>query len=336
MDRRNFLKTAVGSSLALGTGSVQARPNHEPPPEAIGMLYDSTLCIGCQACVYKCQEVNQLDTNPQADTFSVNSKLSIYTHNIIQVWEDGTGSEKDQLDNGYAYTKRQCMHCIDPDCVSACPVSAMTKDPITGIVSYDKKYCVACRYCMVACPYNVPQYEYDDIYGQIQKCQFCNQKGVERIDKGLLPGCVEVCPTGAVIYGKRDQLLAEAKKRIASKPGQEYDYPRATLESEDYQTKTAAVYQDYIFGEFDGGGTQSLVISGVPYQKLGLPTLDTRAVGARAETMQHGIYTGMLLPIALFGGFILRTRSNIKKQDQQAKEQHQQIDTTNTTNKEED
>lgn len=103
------------------------------------------------------------------------------------------------------------MHCVDPNCVSVCPVSALKKDPKTGIVHYDKDVCTGCRYCMVACPYNVPKYDYNNPFGALHKCELCNQKGVERLDKGGLPGCVEVCPAGAVIFGTREELMAEAK-----------------------------------------------------------------------------------------------------------------------------
>lgn len=141
------------------------------------------------------------ERNPQGEqTWSNNDKLSPYTNNIIQVWTSGTGVNKDQEENGYAYIKKQCMHCVDPNCVSVCPVSALKKDPKTGIVHYDKDVCTGCRYCMVACPYNVPKYDYNNPFGALHKCELCNQKGVERLDKGGLPGCVEVCPAGAVIW----------------------------------------------------------------------------------------------------------------------------------------
>lgn len=324
MDRRNFLKLAAGSSMLAGVGSAQARPNHDPLPDAVGMLYDSTLCVGCQACVFKCQEVNELEVNPASELHSKNEKLSEYTHNIIQIWSDGTGENKDQLDDGYAYIKRQCMHCVDPNCVSACPVSAMKKDPVTGIVTNDPDTCTGCRYCMVACPYNVPKYEYNNPLGQIQKCQLCNQKGVERLDNGQLPGCVEVCPTGAVIFGRRDELLKEARRRIAAKPGEEYRYPRLSLDSDEHHVKPLPHYESHIYGEKEAGGTQVLVLAGVPHEKLGLPALKERADGARAETVQHGLYRGMALPLVMFGGLMLRTRLNMLKHDEEEANKHEQ------------
>ncbi|MDN6450345.1 MAG: 4Fe-4S dicluster domain-containing protein, partial [Enterobacterales bacterium] len=142
MNRRNFIKFASAGALAAGTvtsNTAQAAVENKPPiPGAVGMLYDSTLCVGCQACVAECQKLNKNQINPNGpQTWSNNDKLTPYTNNIIQVWQDGSGVNKDQVENGYAYIKKQCMHCVDPNCVSVCPVQALKKDPKTGIVHYD-------------------------------------------------------------------------------------------------------------------------------------------------------------------------------------------------------
>ena len=317
MNRRNFLKFASVGALAAGTaasGSAQAAAENKPPiPTAVGMLYDSTLCVGCQACVAECQRLNKNALNPKGDPiWSNNDKLTPYTNNIIQVWRDGTGVNKDQLENGSAYIKKQCMHCVDPNCVSVCPVSALKKHPVTGIVMYDPDVCTGCRYCMVACPFDVPKYDYDNPFGAIHKCELCNQKGLERIDQGKLPGCVEVCPAGAVIYGTRDELLAEAKKRLAARPGSEYAYPRQTLHSNDSYLHPVARYQPCVYGEKEGGGTQVLVLAGVPYEKLGMPQLDELSTGARSEHIQHTLYKGMILPLVVLAGLSVMTYRNTK------------------------
>lgn len=131
MNRRNFIKAASCGALltgALPSVSHAAAENRPPIPGSLGMLYDSTLCVGCQACVTKCQDINFPERNPQGEqTWSNNDKLSPYTNNIIQVWTSGTGVNKDQEENGYAYIKKQCMHCVDPNCVSVCPVSALKR-----------------------------------------------------------------------------------------------------------------------------------------------------------------------------------------------------------------
>ena len=202
--------TASERSPAVPGSAMAAAKNKPPIPGSLGMLYDSTLCVGCQACVAECQRLNGNPANPEgAQTWSTNDKLTPYTNNIIQVWKSGTGEHKDQLVDGYAYIKKQCMHCVDPNCVSVCPVQALRKDPKTGIVHYNPDVCTGCRYCMVGCPFDVPKYDYDNPLGAIHKCELCNQKGLERIDQGKLPGCVEVCPTGAVIFGTREELMAE-------------------------------------------------------------------------------------------------------------------------------
>lgn len=319
MERRSFLKFALGSSVACASGLVYAegkdagKPVPEENPDAVGMLYDSTLCIGCQACVYKCREVNGMEMADATDTSSRSEKLDANALNVIQIWKVGEATHKDQTEDGFAFIKRQCMHCVDPNCVTVCPVSAMKKDPVTGIVTNDPDICTGCRYCMVACPFNVPKYEYNNPFGQILKCQLCNQKGVERLDKGELPGCVEVCPTGAVIYGKRSELLVEAKRRLAAKAGDKYGYARQRLDSDDLNFATVPHYQDHLYGEFEGGGTQVLVLSGVPYENLNLPKLDKDATGSRAAHLQHHLYSGMILPAVVLGGLLLRSRKNLAK-----------------------
>jgi Fe-S-cluster-containing dehydrogenase component len=313
MDRRDFLKlSASGAVIATSSCPSMARDSHPPMPDAVGMLYDATLCIGCQACVVKCKDVNNMETNPNGDPqWEQNSHLSPYALNVIRRYSEGDGSGKDIEFNGFSYIKRQCMHCVDPNCVSACPVQAMRKDPKTGIVTHNPDVCTGCRYCMIACPYNIPKYEYHDPFGQIQKCQLCNQQGVERIDQGLLPGCVEVCPTGAILYGTRDKLLAEAKKRLEQKAGEEYDYPRERIDAGLTHRKAIPGYHPHVYGEFEGGGTQVLVLSGIPHEKLDLPDMPVKSYGARSETVQHTLYQGMMLPFAAFIGLMYATRKSM-------------------------
>lgn len=329
MNRRNFLKLAsAGALLAGGTSSAQAAAENRPPiPGSLGMLYDSTLCIGCQACVSECQRVNHTDA-PHGDTYayagteptwSNNDKLSPYTNNIIQVWRSGKGEHKDRLADGYAYIKKQCMHCVDPNCVSVCPVQAMRKDPKTGIVHYNPDVCTGCRYCMVGCPFNVPKYDYDNPFGKIHKCELCNQKGVERLDKGELPGCVAVCPTGAVIFGTREELLDEAKRRLNGKAGENTRYPRQTIAHDSYEHPIAH-YQPHIYGEKEGGGTQVLVLAGVPFDKLGLPELADLSTGARSEHVQHSLYKGMVLPFAALAGITFMVQHNMRNEQRKEKE----------------
>ncbi len=306
MKRRDFLITTAGGAASLcAAGIVEARQNLQPAEEAIGMLYDSTLCVGCKACVSKCKEVNNMPPVIEDNNLAWDSArdLSSQTLNVIKVYKNGSAETKDQVKDGFCFEKRSCMHCVDPGCVSACPVTAMRHNRKTGIVTYHADACIGCRYCMLGCPYNVPQFEYENTFGQIQKCQMCNQEGVSRIDKGQMTGCAEACPTGATLFGSRKALLKEAKARMKLKAGEIYRYPMGDVSKPDsYHDKKVPLYQKHIWGEKEAGGTNVMHISSIPFDQLGMPPLNERSSVSIAEGVQHTLYSYMALPaIALAG-----------------------------------
>ncbi|MEX0737695.1 MAG: 4Fe-4S dicluster domain-containing protein [Bacteroidota bacterium] len=190
------------------------------------MLIDITLCVGCNACQVACKEENGL-----ADTEEHILSPTAYT--VLNEY-DGT------------YVRRMCQHCDDPTCVSVCPVGAFTKTE-AGPVLYDADKCIGCRYCMQACPFQVPRYEWADNYPRVQKCKFC----AGRLEKGLQPACAEACPTGATKYGDRDDLIREAHERIKAEPEK---------------------YVNKVYGVEEVGGTSILYISSVPFEELGFKT----------------------------------------------------------------
>ncbi len=313
MKRRNFLKAALGSTAATVWSGAEARQNLPPAKEAVGMLFDSTLCIGCKACVAKCKEVNGMppEFDGDANYWDSAHDLSSKTLNVIKVYRNGKAEIKDAEINGFSFEKRSCMHCVDPGCVSVCPVTAMRHNPLTGIVTYHPEVCIGCRNCMVGCPYNVPQFEYNKLYGRIQKCQLCNQQGVERIDKGQMTGCAEVCPTGATLFGSRKALLQEAKRRMNLKPGDIYNYPMGDIRHPDrYHEKAVPVYKQHIWGEKEAGGTNVMHISSIPFDKLGMPPLQDRSAASVAETVQHTVYRYMALPAVALVGLSYVVRRN--------------------------
>lgn len=337
--RRDFLKSALAAAGAMtGAAPVAARETYTVPQEALGLLYDATLCVGCKACVAACKEANN---NPAE--FSTLDHLwdtpldtSGYTFNIIKMYRNGTMETKDAETNGYAFMKTSCMHCADPSCVSACPVSAMTKDPVTGIVKYNPDKCIGCRYCVAACPFGIPKYQYDDPTGRIGKCELCNHRHKD----GHYSACAEVCPTGATLFGRTEDLLAEARRRLALKPGSITTYPRGRLrpaqekalqgrdsgegnkarhgwrhEPDQSYEGVVGNYQQHIYGEKEYGGTQVLKLSGVPFEKVGMPKLPPYSSAAKSETIQHTLYGGLIMPIAVLGALTWIAKRNVKPED---------------------
>ena len=316
--RRNFLKAATAGTLAAACAQkAEARENLQIPEKAVGLLYDGTLCIGCKACMAACKEANGMPPERTPLVSAVGSTETLWdapvdlsgrTLNVIKAYVDGNGAVKDREVDGYAFTKFSCYHCADPSCVSACPVSAMKKDPVTGIVSYDKGKCIGCRYCVAACPFGVPRFTYDDPFPVISKCQLCPDRRAE----GKYAACAEVCPTGATIYGPVAELKKEVARRKALAPGKLASFPRGTVDSKDTVELKAAKYVDHVYGEKEIGGTQVLHMSAVPFEKLGKPALADRSNASIAETYSETVYKGMVAPIALLAGLAFIAKRNTK------------------------
>ena len=315
--RRDFLKGILASGAATAgvvASPALARETRPRPPEALGLLYDATLCVGCKACVAACKEAN--NNPPEFSTadhlWDTPLDTSGYTFNIIKMYRNGTMDVKDQETNGYAFMKTSCMHCGDPSCVSACPVSAMTKDPVTGVVGYNPDKCIGCRYCVAACPFGIPKYQYDSPTGRIGKCELCRH----RYKDGHYSACAEVCPTGATLYGKTSELLVEAKRRIALKPGVPSRFPRGKLGGPDQSYEApAGKYLQHVYGEKEYGGTQVLKLSGVNFEKVGMPNLPPDAAAALSETIQHTLYGNLIMPFAVLGVMTYIAKRNVKPDD---------------------
>lgn len=287
MNRRALFKGALatGAAAALGgTAPAAARERVEPDPEAIGLLYDATKCIGCRTCMVACREANGLAPASSNGLWDDPVDLSADTKTLIKLAK---------LDDGRtSFFKAQCMHCVDPACVSVCMLGALHK-AAHGVVEYDVERCIGCRYCQVACAFGIPKFEWAEATPQIVKCELCKERRAE----GKEPACSHVCPTGAVVFGRRSELLAEAKRRLAEEPDR---------------------YQPRIYGEVEGGGTQVLYLSGIPFEDLGLPKLSSESLPRLSEAVQHAIYQGFVTPVALYGvlaGVMFRNRR--KKGDEE-------------------
>ena len=158
----------------------------------------------------------------------------------------------------------------------------------------------------------MPQYQFDQPFGRIAKCQFCNHLQKQ----GKLPACCDVCPTGASLFGLVEDLQKEAERRMALKPGELYEFPRGKLGGDrSGQVAPVGEYQPHIYGETESGGTQVRYLTGVPHEKLGLPKLPDHSFAAVSEGMQHTLYKGMIAPLALLGGLVVLARRNVKSDE---------------------
>lgn len=253
-NRRRFLQGLIGGTglSVISTSGFALDPGNIPLANTPSVLVDVTRCIGCRACMRACKTANDL---PNDTDLSVGFPVS-WDHQDLRfdqwtVVNPQTGLNAD----GAKVTrnvKRQCMHCLEPTCVSVCPVGALTKSEL-GPILYSEDRCIGCRYCIMACPFDIPKYEWTSgLSPVVGKCQFCTRK---RLSQGELPGCVEACPTGALKFGRREALLFEAKARIESHPER---------------------YIEHIYGEKEAGGTAWLYMSDVPFEELGFKaTVDT-------------------------------------------------------------
>jgi formate dehydrogenase iron-sulfur subunit len=243
---------------------------------SFAILYDSTLCVGCKACEQGCTEKWGMPYNEQV---AAEERISAHKLTVVQTFGD-------------KYSRKLCMHCQDPTCASVCPVKALQKTP-EGPVVYDESRCFGCRYCMQACPFQVPTYEWSSRNPRVKKCNMC----VERQTKGQKTACTETCPTGATICGQRDDLIAEARRRLAGKPS-------------DYYQK--------IYGIREAGGTSVLYLSAVPFEQIGLrtnlpneplPALTWRALSVVPDIAAVGV--------TLLGGiwWITHRREDVAKEE---------------------
>ncbi len=287
LNRRRLLQFGLAASAAApATALAGAQPDAAAPahaaaanPDAVGVLYDTTLCIGCRECEAACNRRNHLPRT--AVPFSDRDVLRTFrrpSDTAFTVVNQFQGSPSpDQAGLEQTYCKVQCMHCLYPSCVSACIVGAMTKAP-DGAVVYNKTICLGCRYCQVACPFEVPAFEFNEpLVPRIRKCELCTdrEKGT-----GANPACAAACPTEALVFGRRADLVATAKERIASRP---------------------ARYVNHVYGEHEVGGTSWLYLAGRPVQEIGLLPLTDAPPPARTEAIQHGIFKYGIIPVTVYG-----------------------------------
>lgn len=294
--RREFFKTAgmIGAGLAgLKPKEAKAAPKNVLSDNRMGVLVDTTLCIGCRRCEYACKVAHDLPTE------------AIETYDDLSVFEQKRRMDASALTVVNRYpnpenpqnpisVKNQCRHCDYPACVSACIVGAFSKIE-NGSVIWDASKCIGCRYCLVACPFQVPAFEYGKaIQPEIRKCDFC----FERTREGKIPACVEICPMEVMKYGKRYDLIELAHKRIREKPDQ---------------------YVNHVYGEYEVGGTSWIYLASKDFYEMDFPKLGTKPAPGASESLQHAIFAYFVPPISLFallGGIMWMTKNKEKSESE--------------------
>ena len=274
-------------------------------------LIDTTRCIGCRACQVACKQWNDREgekTELQLGgmDFTNPATLSANTYTLISFHE--IPNEKAPGGLNYVFSMKRCLHCLDPACASACPTTALTRQP-DGPVTYDASKCIGCRYCVWACPWGVPTAEWDSLTPKIQKCTHC----ADRDDQPLplarngaalsaeenkryretiaVPACVKACPADCLRFGEREELLHEARGRISKRPDK---------------------YVDHIYGEKEAGGTSVLVLAAVPFEKIGFPDVSDQPYPAVSKAALHAVPPAVLAVAGILGGiyaFLKRRKS---------------------------
>ncbi|HEY2545398.1 MAG TPA: 4Fe-4S dicluster domain-containing protein [Candidatus Acidoferrum sp.] len=274
-------------------------------------LVDTTNCIGCRACQVACKQWN--DREGEHTEFQLGpldfqnpATLSAKTYTLISFNEIPDENAPGSL--RYIFSMKRCLHCLEPACASACPTTALTRQP-DGPVTYDASKCIGCRYCVWACPWGVPTAEWDSLAPKIQKCTHCADRtdqpvpltrngfslNLEESNQFLAniatPACVKACPADCLKFGEREEMLTEARRRIAKRPDR---------------------YVDHIYGEKEAGGTSVLYLSSVPFEKIGFPDVGTKSYPGRSSLALHAVRPAvMAVGAALAGVFAFMKRRTL-------------------------
>jgi formate dehydrogenase iron-sulfur subunit len=282
INRRNFFKTlGVAGLTVAGVESFGSPSEEKNDTEFYGVLYDSTICIGCRACENACAKAHDLPVPEDELETGVLRKTSVTQRCVIN---------KHATSKGEVMVRNQCMHCNEPACAAACLTQAMYKTQ-EGPVIWREDKCMGCRYCMISCPFDVPKFEYGSANPKIQKCDMC----YDRIREGEIPVCVETCGD-ALYFGTRRELIAEARRRIA-------EYP------DDY------IHE--IFGEKVAGGTSSLYLSQAPFGELGFdPKIKNASYPALTKGFLYSVPAVFVLLPSLLLGMHEATKSNQHKNEE--------------------
>ena len=293
--RRRFLKT-LGCAGAAWTASAPRRATATPANvlshDRMGVLVDTTVCIGCRKCEWACRVEHGLPT-PPIEEYEGGEALVVMRRPDAGALTVVNRYANDRDPDNPINVKVNCLHCDRPACVSACIVGALAKGD-NGAVVWDTDMCIGCRYCMVACPFQIPAFEYDTaLHPDIVKCDFC----YERSKQGKIPACVEICPVEAMTYGKRYSVIELAHNKIASEPHR---------------------YDDHVYGEYEAGGTSWVYLASEDFANLDFPAVGNDPMPGASETLQHAVFAYFVPPIALYallGGVMWLARNRAESEE---------------------
>ncbi len=288
INRRDFLKSAAAAGGPLLVWGLANNPTRalaaqevSNRPDRFAILSDLTKCVGCRRCEAACNKANNLAAPdvPFEDpsVFEKERRTDAQAYTVVNRYQNPKWGKP-------VYRKIQCNHCAEPACASACLVGAFKKTP-EGPVIYNEDLCIGCRYCMTACPFYIPAFEYfDATTPAIRKCTMC----YHRVSKGIIPACAEACAVGAITFGKRSELVKLARNKISSEPDK---------------------YIDHIYGEHEAGGTDWLYVSGVPFAELKLPSdIGTTPYPEFTREFLSAVPLVLVVWPALLGGFYAWTK----------------------------
>ncbi len=255
------------------------------------ILYDSSKCTACRGCQVACKSWNEHEAEETTNRGSYENPKELSP----ETWVKMRFIETER--NGkfaWLFARRACMHCTDASCAIVCPTGAILKTD-EGFVHIDQEWCIGCGNCVQACPFDIPHKDHKHT-GTAMKCTGCTSTGLNRQDAGMAPACVTTCPTGALKFGDRDELIEEANQRIADLKGK--GKSNATL-----------------YGKNELGGLHSVYILDDTPEVYGLPESPQVASSTVIQKWLTGIATaGVIAALPLW--FVFKRRQELESRTQ--------------------
>ncbi len=259
------------------------------------ILFDTTKCMACRACQVACKQWNELEAEQTNNRGTYENPPDLSAQNWLKI--RFTEVER-QGKLSWLFTRQACMHCTDATCVQVCPTKALTHHEL-GMVTYDKDLCSGCGYCVDFCPFHVPRSQRNLVIGvaKMEKCTMCTTPGLDRIAAGYEPACVKTCPTLALKFGDRSQLLVEGSKKVQ-------------------ELKARGNNNAYLYGDKELGGLHVMYVLDDSSEVYGLPVnpqVPTTATAWQNVVQPVGWALGGLTVLGLALNFVIAREAKLKE-----------------------